>query len=103
MWPNFLNNLSKNFLTAKFSPTSNSKMYATPPIKTANMRNKKMGSSKRWIDNTIEEANKCETKMPWERGLRRQAMIARRLEQTERPCKVSLPPMPAFMTMAVSA
>jgi hypothetical protein len=42
-----------------------------------------MGPSKRWIDNTIEEANKCETKMPWERGLRRQAMISRRLEQSE--------------------
>jgi len=61
-----------------------------------------MGSSKRWIDNSIEEANKCETKMPWERGLRRQALISRRLEQSEQ-VKVSLPPMPTFMTMAVSA
>ena len=42
-----------------------------------------MRPSKRWIDNTIKEANKCETKMPWERGLRRQAMISRRLEQSE--------------------
>jgi len=49
-----------------------------------------MGASKRWIDNTIEQANKCETKMPWERGARRQAMIARRIEQTD--TKVSLPP-----------
>lgn len=62
-----------------------------------------MGSSKRWINNTIKEANKCETKMPWERGLRRQAMIARRLEQTEKATSVSLPPMPAFMTMAVAS
>ncbi len=62
-----------------------------------------MGSSKRWIDSTIEEANKCETKMPWERGAQRQAMIARRLEQSDRQAKVSLPPMPAFMTMAVGA
>lgn len=62
-----------------------------------------MGSAKRWIDNTIEEANKVETKMPWERGAQRQAMIARRLEQADRPTKVSLPPMPTFMTMAVSA
>ena len=61
-----------------------------------------MGSSKRWIDNSIEEANKCETKMPWERGLRRQALISRRLEQSKQ-VKVSLPPMPTFMTMAVSA
>lgn len=62
-----------------------------------------MGTSKRWIDKTIEEANKCETKMPWERGLHRQAMIARRLENATKPTKVSLPPMPAFMTMAISA
>ena len=61
-----------------------------------------MGSSKRWIDTTIEEANKCDVKMPWERGNRRQEMIARRLDQSEH-VKVSLPPMPAFMTMAVSA
>ncbi|MFT5631467.1 MAG: hypothetical protein ACI9HB_002648, partial [Gammaproteobacteria bacterium] len=38
----------------------------------------------------------------WERGLRRQAMISRRLEQSEQ-AKVSLSPMPTFMTMAVSA
>jgi hypothetical protein len=43
------------------------------------LRRAVMGPSKRWIDNTIEEANKCETKMPWELGLRRQAMISRRL------------------------
>jgi len=61
-----------------------------------------MRPSKRWIDNTIKEANKCETKMPWERGLRRQAMISRRLEQSEQ-VKVSLPPMPSFMTMVVTA
>lgn len=62
-----------------------------------------MGSSKRWIDTTIAQADKTEIKMPWERGLRRQAMIARRLEQTETKSKISLPPMPAFMTTAVSA
>jgi len=61
-----------------------------------------MGSKKRWIENTIEDAAKCETKMPWERGLRRQAMIARRLEQSDHKTVVTLPPMPAFMTMAVS-
>ena len=62
-----------------------------------------MGSSKRWIDKTTEEANKCEAKMPWERGARRQEMIARRLEQTDTHAKVTLPPMPAFMTMAVAS
>lgn len=62
-----------------------------------------MGSSKRWIDNTVQAANDCETQMPWKHGLHRQAMIARRLEQSERPNKISLPPMPTFMTMAISA
>ncbi len=61
-----------------------------------------MASTKRWIDKTIAAANKCETKMPWERGARRQEMIARRLAQTDTQTKVSLPPMPAFMTMAVA-
>ncbi|MEN9010757.1 MAG: hypothetical protein ABF241_01620 [Yoonia sp.] len=42
-------------------------------------------------------------KMPWERGGQRQAMIARRLEQSDHQAKVTLPPMPAFMTAAISA
>jgi len=32
----------------------------------------------RWINSTIAEAQACTTKMPWERGLRRQAFIASR-------------------------
>ena len=35
--------------------------------------------------------------------MRRQAMISRRLNQSEREVKVSLPPMPAYMTEAISA
>lgn len=62
-----------------------------------------MGSSKRWIKNTTEQAGKCETQMPWERGLRRQAMIARRMEQTGGKSPITLPPMPSFMTDAISA
>ena len=62
-----------------------------------------MGASKRWIKNTIDAANECDVKMPWERGAQRQAMIARRLEQADHKSKVSLPPMPSFMTSAVSA
>lgn len=30
---------------------------------------------KRWMTGMIDEAAKCTTKMPWERGLRRQAFI----------------------------
>lgn len=32
----------------------------------------------RWINNLLAESAKCTTRMPWERGLRRAAMIARR-------------------------
>ncbi len=62
-----------------------------------------MQKSPRWIANTIAQADKCTTKMPWERGLRRQAMIARRVEQTQSSKPVSLPPMPAHIMMAASA
>lgn len=37
-----------------------------------------MHIKKRWIDGIISEADKCTTRMPWERGLRRQAFIASR-------------------------
>ncbi|RYG90684.1 hypothetical protein EU803_11825 [Loktanella sp. IMCC34160] len=33
---------------------------------------------KRWMNGVIDEAAKCTTRMPWERGLRRQAFIASR-------------------------
>ncbi len=32
----------------------------------------------RWMINLLAESAKCTTRMPWERGLRRAAMIARR-------------------------
>jgi hypothetical protein len=34
--------------------------------------------NKRWLTNMIEDAKACDTQMPWARGLRREAMIARR-------------------------
>ena len=37
-----------------------------------------MTKKTRWIESTIAEAKACKTKMPWERGLRRQALLASR-------------------------
>ncbi len=37
-----------------------------------------MTKTPRWINAAISEANTCTTKMPWERGLRRDAFIASR-------------------------
>ena len=37
-----------------------------------------MTKTPRWIKSTIQEAEACTTKMPWERGLRREAFIASR-------------------------
>ncbi len=62
-----------------------------------------MGKSSRWMDKTRAAAKACETKMPWERGLRRQAMIARRLEDESAKSKVTLPPMPKGVFLAASA
>ncbi len=33
---------------------------------------------RRWMTSLLAEAEACRTRMPWERGLRRQAFIARR-------------------------
>lgn len=62
-----------------------------------------MGQKTRWIAATIEAAKTVETKMPWERGLRRQALIASRLEESAQAQKVSLPPMPDGVFLAASA
>lgn len=59
-----------------------------------------MTTQKRWMTNMIAEAEACTTKMPWERGLRRQAMISRRLESDERKVKVTLPALPAGISLA---
>lgn len=56
-------------------------------------------TEQRWMKSVKAEAANCTTKMPWERGLRRQAMIARRLETDDRCAKITLPPLPAFMTL----
>lgn len=37
-----------------------------------------MTKTPRWMQSTIAEAKTCTTKMPWERGLRREAFIASR-------------------------
>lgn len=37
-----------------------------------------MTKKTRWIASAAQEAAACTTKMPWERGLRRQAFIASR-------------------------
>lgn len=57
----------------------------------------------RWMTETKKAANDTEANMPWTRGLRRQEMIARRLESDDRPKKVTLPPMPEFMSLDISA
>jgi hypothetical protein len=46
-----------------------------------------MKTEKRWIAATIKEAAACKTRMPWERGLRRQAMIARRKANEAQPVR----------------
>lgn len=55
-----------------------------------------------WTDDTKFPANDGESNMPWVRGLRRQAMIASRLETDTRQAKITLPPMPAFMSTDIS-
>lgn len=37
-----------------------------------------MRIKKHWLDRIAEDAKTCNVKMPWERGLRRKAMIRRR-------------------------
>jgi len=57
----------------------------------------------KWITEAKTAANDCEANMPWARGLRRQAMIARRLETETPRAKISLAPMPDFMMTDISA
>lgn len=59
-----------------------------------------MKTKTRWMSKMIEDAEKSATPMPWERGLRRQAMISRRLDAEERRVKVTLPAMPAGISLA---
>jgi hypothetical protein len=48
----------------------------------------------------ISEAEACTTKKPWERDLRRQAVISQHLDNEVRKVKVTLPPMPAGISLA---
>lgn len=38
-----------------------------------------MKTNRRWMMSIIKEAKEAKTKMPWERGIRRGATIARRM------------------------
>ncbi len=51
-----------------------------------------------WVKEPLIAANDSEANLQWARGLRRQAMIADKLETDGGKTKVTLPPMPAFMT-----
>ncbi|WP_165351955.1 hypothetical protein [Salipiger sp. IMCC34102] len=55
--------------------------------------------SKRWIEKTTEAAAKP-TPAPWERGARRAAMIAKRLDQDRRAAKISLAPLPEGLCLS---
>jgi len=55
-----------------------------------------------WIKDTKAAANDCETNMPWTRGLRRQAMIAKHLDTETPRSKITLPPMPPFMSSDIT-
>lgn len=61
-----------------------------------------MRKTTKWIKKTIAEADACKTKMPWERGLRRDAFIARRMDHDGRVIKISLPAMPEGISLAAS-
>jgi hypothetical protein len=41
-----------------------------------------MQTRPRWMNALLAEAQTCKTRMPWERGLRRDAFIARRAATT---------------------
>lgn len=42
-----------------------------------------MKTERRWMTPLLAEAAHCKTRMPWERGLRRAALIARRSEPAD--------------------
>lgn len=44
-----------------------------------------MKPQRRWMKSVIESAETCKTRLPWERGLRREAMIRRRNEAPAQP------------------
>ena len=61
-----------------------------------------MTKKTRWADRICKEAAELNHAMPWERGARRAAMIARRLDTDRKPAKITLPHLPEDLTRAVS-
>ncbi|MEL6570723.1 MAG: hypothetical protein AAFQ64_03635 [Pseudomonadota bacterium] len=59
-------------------------------------------SNNDWVKEPKNAANDSEANLTWTRGLRRQAMIADKLEADGGKSKVTLPPMPAFMSSDLS-
>lgn len=59
-------------------------------------------SKRDWVKEPQTAANDSEANMTWARGLKRQAMIADKLESDGGRSKVTLPPMPAFMSSDLS-
>ena len=48
-----------------------------------------MKTQRRWMTSVLTEAAACKVRMPWERGLRRAAMIARRKALKAEPLRRS--------------
>jgi len=48
-----------------------------------------MKTQRRWMTSVLTEAAACKVRMPWERGLRRGAMIARRKALKAEPLRRS--------------
>lgn len=55
----------------------------------------------RWIRSALEAAALCRIRLPWERGLRRAAMIARRTATQAGPLSLSAMPEPALVPVPI--
>jgi hypothetical protein len=57
------------------------------------LKNSTNAAPRRWMASLLAEADACRTRMPWERGLRRQAFIARRAGLTPQPQMSAVKPV----------
>ncbi len=48
-----------------------------------------MKTERRWMKTLLADAAACKTKMPWERGIRREAFVVRRSAVAAAPLKRS--------------